>query len=139
MKKKILNISERAIIALHAAMMLTGSKIPLRAGEIAKKFGFSPHHLSKIMQELCRAGFVKATRGPKGGFVLAKKPSEIKLADIYEEIEGKFNPDICLINSQKCLRGGCILGNLATRVNREFKKMLNKTLARTERDSKSKL
>ena len=55
-------------------------------------------YLTKLMTDLTKRGCVVSIQGRDGGFMLAKEPVEISLADIVEAVEGaeKFN--------------GCILG-----------------------------
>jgi Rrf2 family protein len=38
---------------------------------------------------------VNSIRGPKGGYLLAKKPSEIKLSKIFSALEGPINNVDC--------------------------------------------
>ena len=47
--------------------------------QIAKKEGFSVAYLEQILNALKKKGLVKSVRGPQGGYVLVKKPSEIRL------------------------------------------------------------
>jgi len=52
-------------------------------------------YLSKIMFALKKAGIVKTARGKGGGFVLARAPHEISVADIFNELEGPIAPKEC--------------------------------------------
>lgn len=90
----------------------------------------SEAHLSKVLQRLTRAGFVKPTRGPKGGYQLSRPGNEIYLLDIYEAIEGPLEPSECLLGVRVCPEGQCILGELLSVVNAEVKSYLSeKTLS----------
>lgn len=48
--------------------------------------------LEQILASLKRLGFIKSTRGPKGGYKLAKNPQEITLASIIRAIDGTLAP-----------------------------------------------
>ncbi len=48
--------------------------------------------LEQVLHALKKAGLVTSLRGAQGGYVLAKKPSEISLADVLEVLEGPFRP-----------------------------------------------
>jgi Rrf2 family cysteine metabolism transcriptional repressor len=47
---------------------------------------------------------VKSTRGAKGGYVLSKSPSEIKLSEIIHALEGSIEPVECVIKPRVCHR-----------------------------------
>lgn len=59
-----------------------------RAQEIAAAEDISLPILSKVLQDLARAGLLKSRRGPGGGFRLARKPQEITLRDVVAAIDG---------------------------------------------------
>ena len=121
----MLKISEAASLGLHGMVFLAANSdrlIPTR--EIAAKFRISEAHLSKVLQRLTRAGLVKSTRGPKGGFALEKPGEEISLMEVYEAIAGPFVSSNCLFGTQICSGNGCILGGLLERVDEQVKDYL---------------
>jgi len=61
-------------------------------------------YLSKLFQQLAKKGFVKSTRGPVGGFVMARNPSEITLLEVIEAMEGPIYLNVCLIREGYCNR-----------------------------------
>jgi Rrf2 family iron-sulfur cluster assembly transcriptional regulator len=63
-----------------------------------------PHFLSKIMQQLTRAGYVKSHRGAAGGYSLEAKPAELTLLEVIEAIEGPLRLNQCLSPMEKCER-----------------------------------
>ena len=71
-------------------------------GEISEKQDIPPSFLSKIFQNLARAGYVSSTRGTGGGFTLVKAPKDISLLDIVEAIDGQIALNICLNNGAMC-------------------------------------
>lgn len=74
--------------------------------ELAKRFGEGPtslkaiaqthelseHYLEQLVGPLRNAGLVKSIRGAYGGYVLAKKPSDITAGDIIRVLEGPISP-----------------------------------------------
>jgi len=72
--------------------------------EIADVQDVPRSYLSKIMQQLVKAGLVKSRRGAKGGFALARPAGEITLREAIEAIEGPINLNICLIRPGECER-----------------------------------
>ncbi len=77
-------------------------KGPIELKEIAKKENISLKYLEQVINPLRSAGLVKAVRGAKGGYSLAKPPSEICLYDVVETLEGPLHMVECLNNSRAC-------------------------------------
>ncbi|OQX68925.1 MAG: hypothetical protein B6A08_08025 [Sorangiineae bacterium NIC37A_2] len=61
---------------------------PTQVKDIAERQAIPPRFLEQIFQDLKRAGIVASKRGPQGGYMLAREPSEIRLGDVVEVIEG---------------------------------------------------
>ncbi len=124
----MLNISEAANLALHAGILLARAEgQPLSARSMAGTLEVSYDHLAKVLQRLDRAGLVKATRGPGGGFSLAKKPGSIRLVDLYEAIDGKLAVSRCLFGRRVCFNGQCIMGDLLGRLSDQVREHFQKT------------
>lgn len=58
--------------------------------------GIPKAYLSAILNTLVRYGVILSRRGPSGGYVLARDPSEITLARVVEVLEGPLFPVGCL-------------------------------------------
>ncbi|HQR02719.1 MAG: Rrf2 family transcriptional regulator [Proteobacteria bacterium] len=56
--------------------------------DLAELQGISPSFLAKIFPRLEKAGIVQAADGIRGGYRLAKPPSEITVLEIVDAIEG---------------------------------------------------
>ena len=56
--------------------------------EIAAKENYPVAYIEKILQALRHAGLVVSHQGNQGGYVLARKPSEITLKQVIEALEG---------------------------------------------------
>ncbi len=127
---KIFHISEAASIAIHSMAMISRSNTLLNTKQVAAKTGFSKNHTAKILQQLAKNGFLRSTRGPRGGFVLGKKAEEISLMDIYRIIEGQPEETVCRMDCGNCPVDTCIFGGLDARFSGEFKQyMTEKNLA----------
>lgn len=114
----VLNISEAASLALHTAALLAAEpEKTQRTRDLARTLDASEAHLAKVLQRLGRAGIVDARRGPGGGYLLARAPERITLMEVYEAIEGPWNPPVCLMGRPDC-SGPCILGGLLSQVGR---------------------
>ncbi|MGO8987625.1 MAG: RrF2 family transcriptional regulator [bacterium] len=75
---------------------------PIELKEIARKEDISLKYLEQVINPLRAAGLVKSIRGSKGGYSLAKAPSQICLYDVVESLEGALNLVECLHDSKVC-------------------------------------
>jgi Rrf2 family protein len=122
-----LKISEAASLALHAmAVLAGGEKRPLSTREMARSLRASENHLAKVLQSLARAGLLESMRGPKGGFRLARRKSDVTLLMVYEAVEGPLRPPGCLLGQPACL-GDCVLGGLVHKVSTQVRDYLAQT------------
>ena len=96
----IIAISEAASLAFHGMGLLAISGERMSAREIAERIGVSETHLAKVFQRLVRAGLVVSSRGPGGGFQLARSADSISLFQIYVEIEGECPFASCLFGGE---------------------------------------
>jgi Rrf2 family protein len=71
------------------------------AKRIAEEFSIPPERLAKILQTLAREGLISAQAGPKGGYVLTRRPSEITVGQVVRALEGPINIVSCL-EDQAC-------------------------------------
>ncbi|TWT44578.1 iron-responsive transcriptional regulator [Phycisphaerae bacterium RAS1] len=77
-------ISKTAEYAIRAALWLAGHPgQSWSVHHIAGETDIPAKYLAKVMQALGRAGLVKAQPGPGGGFLLARRPPQIGLLDIF--------------------------------------------------------
>jgi Rrf2 family protein len=77
---------------------------PIELKEIAKRESISLKYLEQVIVPLRTAGLVKSVRGSKGGYSLAKPPSDICLNDLIEILEGPLNLIECLNDAKVCQR-----------------------------------
>ena len=70
------------------AAVANGNTVTLPARDLAEFQGVSPSLVAKIFTKLQRAGLVVSTEGKKGGYRLARLPSEISVLDVIDAIEG---------------------------------------------------
>lgn len=81
--------SSRFVVAVHLLSLLAhyGKKGPVCSNTIAKSVDTNPVVVRRMMSQLERHQLVTSTSGRSGGFLLARPPTEISLADIYEAVE----------------------------------------------------
>ena len=94
-----MNLSTRTTDGIRAMIFLAkkGNK-PTALKEISKTERIPFAYLEKIVGILERNGFLRAKKGPNGGYYLAKQ--NITLADIIAPLEGDI---------MKCISKGCAM------------------------------
>ena len=74
----------------------------MSARQLASDGNFSYQLGCKLLQRLHKAELVKSVMGPKGGFKLGRKPSEITLMDVINVMQGGVQMNKCLTGDQRC-------------------------------------
>jgi len=69
---------------------------PISIKEIAERQGISFSYLEQILHKLGKAGLIESVRGPAGGYLLARQPSELTIGDIVRVLEGPIALSHCL-------------------------------------------
>ena len=82
---------EYGILAVFELAQHAG-ETPLQAKTIAKNQRIPLRFLEQVLSGLRKAGLVESMRGAQGGYVLNKMPSEIRICDVLEAIEGPITP-----------------------------------------------
>jgi Rrf2 family protein len=84
-----MRLSTRSTYSLRALLelALAQGRGPVSAAIIAKRQALSVAYLEQLLHRLKRQGLVHSTRGPKGGYVLARTPEEITVADVVRGLE----------------------------------------------------
>jgi Rrf2 family protein len=87
------------------------------------------------LQRLTKAGILRSSRGPGGGFTLNRTAREISLLDLFESVEGPLKLDNCLIGTQICGGKSCVFDDLIDKVNGQFKAYLENTTVETIKET----
>lgn len=69
-------------IALHSE---NGSIVP--APEIAKRQGISPKYLEQILTHLKQSGLIRAQKGIRGGYTLARQAENIRMSEVIGALD----------------------------------------------------
>lgn len=85
-------------------LMLLGANTDrlVTIGEIARVHGISENHLTKVVHQLGRAGFIQTLRGKGGGMRLARAPHRIALGDVLRQTETDFSLVECFTTDSHC-------------------------------------
>ena len=130
-----MKVTKSAAYALHALMYMVrhATQLPVATSMIAKAEGVPSGYLAKIFQQLVKAGFVKAVKGKKRGYVFARPPEQITVLELLEAIEGGPLFEDCLLRHCEC--GGtlenCRVFSTWIDATRQLKKLLEETTVTT--------
>ncbi len=69
---------------------------PIPLTEIAEHDGLPLAYLEHLVARLRKAGLVDSRRGSRGGYLLARSPMEITMAEVVEALEGSIAPIECI-------------------------------------------
>ena len=83
-------VSTRGDYACRALLSLSlhGDDGPTSVRDIAERTGLPQPYLEQILLALKGAGLVRSKRGVGGGYILARDPAEIDLAQIVSAVDG---------------------------------------------------
>ncbi|HAN18975.1 MAG: hypothetical protein A2X13_11730 [Bacteroidetes bacterium GWC2_33_15] len=96
------NTCKYAIRAIIYLALYDGENRKIGIKEISKELNIPTPFLGKILQLLAKNKLLTSTKGPNGGFGLAKPPKEITLLSIIQIIDGLDLFTECLIGLSSC-------------------------------------
>jgi Rrf2 family protein len=100
---QITRASDYAVrVMIHLATLPLNSTVC--QSDLAKATEVSGHFLSKVLQQLVRAGLIRSQRGAGGGYALTISAGSVSLLDVVEAIEGPVRLNQCLEEGPSCER-----------------------------------
>jgi len=87
--------SEYGLLALHDMAGHHGEG-PIPSRELAERNGIPSRFLEQILLTLTHGNIVHSRRGPGGGYVLARAPEKISLAEVVRLLDGPLAPIGCV-------------------------------------------
>lgn len=110
--------------------------------DLAERYELPLPLLRNILKRLTSCGLVISSRGPQGGYRLAREPERISLAEVVEAIEGPVQLAVCCrpdgdaAGQATCeLEGSCEVQQPIRRINRLMREVLRTiTLAQVAAD-----
>jgi Rrf2 family protein len=123
----MLRFTKRAdygLMAIHyiAAHEDVGS---VSAKRIADEFAIPPELLAKILQRLARERLIVSQNGPKGGYALARRPSEITVGQVVRALEGPISIVSCLEDSDCPQMARCNIRRPVQKIQAAMTQMLD--------------
>ena len=102
----MLRLSKKADYALIAMKHLAvrGDRGPASssAREIAELYDIPIELMAKVLQRLVRRGLLASQQGTRGGYLLARQPMQISVADVIQAIDGPVTVTACSTEEGQC-------------------------------------
>lgn len=104
-----MKLSTQADYAVRAVLELARHDpgAMLHTDQIAAAQRVPKERLTKVVQDLARAGLVRTVRGRQGGVALAKPAAGISVRDVYEAVEGPILLCRCRQRAEACEEHSC--------------------------------
>lgn len=101
-----MQLTRAADYAVRVMVHLAGLPEGTRASrsELAEAGDVPEHFVSKVLQQLVRAGLVSSFRGMAGGFGLAVPARHVSVLRIIEAMEGPLALNLCMMSPNACDR-----------------------------------
>lgn len=111
--------NDYAFRALQSLAAHYQSAQPVTVHQISRQQRVPSNYLVQILRELKSSGLVKSVRGKQGGYILARPPERLTVADVFRALEGDV-VDVPFVANRFCpeeLRA--VWGRLRAAVERE--------------------
>ena len=100
-----MNLSKSFGYALRGILYIAkmqDEKRKIQIDEIAGTLSVPKHFLGKIMQQIVKAGLLRSTKGPYGGFSLAEETLAMPLINLVEITDGLDQFRVCVLKLKYC-------------------------------------
>lgn len=120
-----LSTKGRYAVTAMLDLAINAKNTPVTLSDISVCQDISLSYLEQLMSMLRKHNLVKGMRGPGGGYLLARDPSEITIADIITAVDEKVDITRCTKN-EDCQGGErCLTHDLWQELSRELYQFLN--------------
>ncbi|MDA8419500.1 MAG: Rrf2 family transcriptional regulator [Desulfobacteraceae bacterium] len=99
-----MKITMAAEYAVRCVLYLAqqGSDVLVNRQEIASQARIPDSFLTKIAQDLARAGIITIKQGAKGGYALHRPPRQVNMLEVVEAIIGEISLNECVTKPAAC-------------------------------------
>lgn len=118
----------RYAVAALADIAAFGGEGPVALPDVALRQGISAGYLEQLFAKLRRAGLVASARGVGGGYFLARRPGDIRIADIVAAVDEEIRTTSCAPGSRVGCHGRsarCLTHDLWDELGRQIEIFLN--------------
>jgi Rrf2 family iron-sulfur cluster assembly transcriptional regulator len=97
-----LEITQRAVLAVRALVLLKRSPLRLKSADLASELGTTSGFVPQVMGPLVRAGWVRSVPGPTGGYEPVAALDELSVSEVVEEVDGPTEAARCVVADRPC-------------------------------------
>ena len=85
-----MRLSTRSTYGMRALveLALASARGPVSVSDIALRLSLSVAYLEQLFHRLKKAGLLTSIRGPRGGYLLAKAPHQVTMAEVVRILDG---------------------------------------------------
>ena len=114
-----MRITTRGQLAVSAMtdLALRQKMRPVPLSTISARQGISLSYLEQLFSPLRRAGLVDSTRGPGGGYTLARRAEQVSVAEIILAVENLKNDELQNLGAGQAAQVKSMTGELWTSFN----------------------
>lgn len=113
-------------LRLMVEVALGYGKSPILLKEISKNIDVSEKYLSQIIIPLKGKGLINIYSGAHSGYILSRPPSEIRLKEIVEILEGDLSLIDCVNNPSVCDKvSTCVTRDVWTKMGDKISEVLS--------------
>jgi Rrf2 family protein len=100
----MLRLSKKADYALLAMRDLAANveRAAMSTRELAEGNHIPADLLSKVLQQLARAGLLESQQGTRGGYALSRDAETITVAEVIQVIDGPLTVTACSVEDDSC-------------------------------------
>jgi Rrf2 family protein len=97
-----LKLTKSCEYAMRIVIHLGGDDRVITNSELSKRLSIPYHNLTKLIQQLSKAGIIRSLKGKNGGNRLRADWVKLSLKDIVEVIDGPTELSQCIQNDSFC-------------------------------------
>lgn len=98
---RLTNYSDYALRALIYLAVKPNADELVTINDIALSYDISKSHLTKIIHQLAKVGYIESVRGKNGGIRLAREPKDINIGTVVQLTEPDFAIVDCFLEQIK--------------------------------------
>ena len=122
----MLKITRTVEYALIAIRHMNNKNSLCSSREISSSYNIPHEIMAKILQRLCKIGYLNAIKGSQGGYYLNIKIDKINLIEFIENIEGPIGIVQCSTDNNCNLIEICNIKAPIHKINNNIRKVLSK-------------
>ena len=123
-----LSTKGRYAVMAMADLAQHGNGRPVALAEVAERQEISLSYLEQLFGRLRRGGLVRSVRGPGGGYMVARSPEQMRIADIILAVDEPIKATRCTPGSPNGChshRGRCLTHDLWEELGNQIYLYLN--------------